>query len=74
MKRSELAAILRIMDPDTLYDALHNIKLFPPQIFSREKARPGTGPYGYRLINLDQAAVLCGWKNTLEPYGKYVSL
>lgn len=33
MKRSELAAILRIMDPDTPYDALHNIKLFPPQIF-----------------------------------------
>lgn len=33
MKRSELAAILRIMDPDTLYDTLHDIKLFPPLIF-----------------------------------------
>lgn len=44
MKRSELAAILRIMDPDTLYDDLHNMKLFPPQIFAREKHAQGRVP------------------------------
>ena len=32
MKRSELAAILRIMDFDTLYALLHNEKPFPPLV------------------------------------------
>lgn len=68
MKRSELAAILRIMDPDTLYIILHDEKPFPPLIYVSRKSktkRLGTGPYGYRLL-LSAVVRRCefGWENT----------
>lgn len=72
MKRSELAAILRIMDPGTLYIILHDEKPFPPLIYVSRKSKTkrlgtsdGTGPYGYRLL-LSAVVRRCefGWENT----------